>query len=220
MSRPCGSFHGFYPYGIFATTLQLRHPGVEQQWKDTTNTRHLQSRELKRRCQQRTMVISSKSIFLFCYFWHLRFENSPTVCHLPFKSYGKMISTTTNIIINYYYLWQDRRFHYDPHANSARPPQVEYFTRGFVRLKVPTKFSGTIMTSAVGGRMQYPVTVRETILLLIAVDSVSRFDQDLQETETLKELSSYITQHVSNSHTNTRAWKEREGRGRERRMHR
>lgn len=61
-------------------------------------------------------------------------------------------------------------------------------------LKVPTKFSGTIMTSAVGGRMQYPVTVRETILLLIAVDSVSRFDQDLQETETLKELSSYITQ--------------------------
>lgn len=42
--------------------------------------------------------------------------------------------------------------------------------------------------------MQYPVTVRETILLLIAVDSVPRFDQDLQETETLKELSSYITQ--------------------------
>lgn len=139
------------------------------------------------------MVMCSKSIFLFCYFWHLRFENSPTVCHLPFKSHGKMIPTT-NIIINYYCLWQDRRFHYDPHANSARPPQVKYFTPGFVRLKVPTKFSGTIMTSAVGGRMQYPVTVRETILLLIAVDSVSRFDQDLQETETLKELSSYITQ--------------------------
>lgn len=52
--------------------------------------------------------------------------------------------------------------------------------------------------------MQYPVTVRETILLLIAVDSVSRFDQDLQETETLKELSSYITEHVSNSHKHTR----------------